>query len=518
MKYVSVSEMKAIEKEADAKGHTYADMMELAGKGLAEVIYETYGFHKDKLALGLVGSGNNGGDTLVALAYLQEWGWKTTAYLVRPRPKDDHLIGRAKKSGCEFIDHEFDQNFRLLSEAITSGSVVLDGVLGTGILLPLRGTVAEVLDFVKQKVASMESPPFIIAVDCPSGIDCDTGDASIECIPANLTVTMAAIKQGILKFPAFNFVGALRWVDIGLPGGLKAFDAIQREVIDIDWVRGVMPYRPLDAHKSTFGVVMVMAGSINYSGAVLLAGEAAFRSGAGWVTLAIPKSLHNALAGSFIEATWLPLPEDNGWIAGDAYKILFQSLDKVDALLIGPGFGLSPSTGSCLKNILCKSRADLPPLVIDADGLKLLANVPDWVEKLPQMTILTPHPGEMAILTGLPASEITSNKIKVAEEYARLWGQVIVLKGAFTVISSPDGRTAIIPVATPALARAGTGDVLAGVIVGLLGQGMDAFSAATAGAWIHAYAGLRAGDVFGNPASVLASDVLAAVIDVLADL
>jgi NAD(P)H-hydrate epimerase len=517
MKYVSVSEMVSIEKEADSKGHTYADMMEHAGRGLAVIVNETYGHLDNKNAIGLVGSGNNGGDTLVAFAYLQTWGWKTIAYIIRPRPQDDPLVERAKSAGCEFTFVNNDTNFKKLDSIIDSSAVLLDGVLGTGIRLPLRGKVAEVLDFVRIKIKNLEYPPAVVAVDCPSGIDCDSGDSALESLPADITVTMAAVKQGILKFPAYNLVGELHCVDIGLPADLDTFHAINREVIQSDWVRHILPSRPLDAHKSTFGVVMVMAGSINYSGAVILAGEAAFRSGAGWVTLAVPKSLHTSLAGSFVEATWLPLPEDDGWIAFEANKVVLRNLDKVNTLLIGPGFGLKASTGKCLEGIISESKARIPPLVIDADGLKLLARIPEWDHKLPEMSILTPHPGEMSVLTGLPISEIKSNKIKTAEDYAHLWGHVIVLKGAFTVVASPDGRTGIIPVASPALARAGTGDVLAGLIAGMRGQGMDPFDAAAAGAWIHARAGLRASELIGSTASVLAGDVLAAIMDVIAD-
>ena len=158
------------------------------------------------------------------------------------------------------------------------------------------------------------------------------------------------------------------------------------------------------------------------------------------------------------------------------------------------------------------------PTLIDADGLKLLSKIHRWWEKLPENTILTPHPGEMSILTGLSSTEIQSNRIEIAEKYASKWGHVVVLKGAFTVVAAPDGRTAIIPVATPALARAGTGDVLAGLIVGLRAQGISAFDAAVSGAWIHAQAGLSAADLMGSTAVVLAGDILASIVDVMADI
>jgi hydroxyethylthiazole kinase-like uncharacterized protein yjeF len=518
MKYVSVAEMVAIEKESDSRGHTYSAMMEHAGRGLAEATHTAYCNLPSQRALGLVGSGNNGGDTLVAFAYLQEWGWQTTAYIVRPRPEDDPLIERLLQSGGKVIKHEDDRDYHVLAASLDTYPVLLDGVLGTGIRLPLRGAVAETLELVKTRLLNMETPPHVIAVDCPSGVDCDTGEAASACIPADITVTMAGIKQGLLRFPAYQLVGKLHCVGIGLPDGLDAYDAIRREVIDDQWVRRVMPERPLDSHKSTFGVVMIVAGSVPYSGAVLLAGETAFRSGAGWVTLAVPEPLHGALAGAFMEATWLPLQHEGGWIAENASVTVLNNLDRVTAMLIGPGFGLQPGTERFLEELLRSGRDGLPHLVVDADGIKLLANLQDWPNMLLSPAILTPHPGEMSILTGMPVAEIQSNRIGVACRYAQEWGHVVVLKGAFTVIASPDGRASLIPVATPALARAGTGDVLAGLIVGLRAQGVPSYEAAAAGAWIHAQAGLQAAEMMGSTATVLAGDVMAAVLDVIADL
>jgi NAD(P)H-hydrate epimerase len=350
---------------------------------------------------------------------------------------------------------------------------------------------------------------------------------------------MAAAKRGLLKFPAYNFLGELRYVGIGLGEGLPyphAWEVLQRFIVDREWVRGVMPARPLDAHKGTFGTVLVVAGSLNYTGAALLAGQAAYRVGAGLVTLAVPQPLHNALAGQFPEATWLLLPDEDGVIAEHAAEVVRSNLDRVTALLVGPGFGLQETTRKFISRLLTASSkpargtvgfaptltktiksevAGLPPLVFDADGLKLLARLSDWPGQLQSLTVLTPHPGEMSVLTGLSLKEIQANRVEIAEKFAQTWGHVLVLKGAFTVVASPDGQTAVIPVASPALARAGTGDVLAGLIAGLRAQGVDAFPAAAAGAWIHAQAGLQAARSLGSTASVLAGDVLRAAIEVV---
>jgi ADP-dependent NAD(P)H-hydrate dehydratase / NAD(P)H-hydrate epimerase len=539
MKLVSVAEMAAIEKEADAGGLTYDRMMENAGQGLAEIIEDLPIEDAERDVLGLAGPGNNGGDTLVALTHLAADGWRARAYLVKR--KKDALVKRFTDAGGEVAFADEDRDFAGLSVFIETASLVLDGVLGTGVRLPLKGDMANVLAEAQTILEKLEERPVVIAVDCPSGTDCDTGGTAPESIRADLTVTMAAVKQGLLKLPAFELVGDLQVVDIGLREDLASLKSLQAEVAEEDSVAALLPERPLDSHKGTFGTALIAAGSVNYTGAALLAGQAAYRVGAGLVTLAVPAPLHAALAGHFPEATWVLLPHELGVVSHSAADVLTKNLARATALLIGPGFGTEDTTREFIETLLSgksaprkgigrvgflpseaekkhEEQAAFPPVVFDADGLKLLAGIKNWPALLPAPAVLTPHPGEMAVLTGLSKDEIQADRQGLAAKYAKEWGHVVVLKGAFTVIASPDGRRVIIPVASPALARAGTGDVLAGLIVGLRAQGLDAFEAAVAGAWIHAQAGLYAADELGTTAAVLAGDVLNSVSDVLSDL
>jgi hydroxyethylthiazole kinase-like uncharacterized protein yjeF len=538
MKLVTVAQMRDIEQEADANGLPYAEMMENAGRGLAEIVNEIAFDDEWEQVLGLVGPGNNGGDTLVALTHLVEDGWHARAYVVK-RKKKDELVARLIEAGGEVTFAETDKDLSALGMCFESADILLDGLLGTGIKLPLKDEISAVLEQSLFIMADME-PPYIIAVDCPSGIDCETGEAALECLPADLTVTMAAVKRGMLKLPAFEFVGDLAVVDIGLPDDLASFYDLKTEVADHELVAGLLPERALDSHKGTFGTALIAAGSINYTGAAYLAGMAAYRSGAGLVTMAVPSPLHGVLAGQFPEATWILLPHNLGNISGDAAEALTKSLESASALLVGPGLGTESKTKEFLEGLLAgnsnskkqtsqigfvhqeketKNEAlHLPPIVVDADGLRLLAKISDWHKKLPALSVLTPHPGEMSALTNLSKDEIQSDREAIASKYAKEWGHVVVLKGAFTVIASPDGQMTIIPVASPALARAGTGDVLAGLIVGLRAQGLDAYDAAVAGAYIHAQAGLLAAEDFGTTASVMASDILNSVADVISEL
>ncbi len=526
IKYVSVAEMVSIEREATTLGLSYEQMMENAGRGLADVVSDRYDHLKGQLIIGLVGSGNNGGDTLVALAYLASWGWKVCAYIVRDRDPDDPLMASVLEVGGEIAIINQDSKFRELARLIRSACLILDGVLGTGIKLPLRGEIMDVLTFVKEGLAALDNPPLIVAVDCPSGIDCDTGEAAAECLAADMTVTMAAYKRGLLRFPAHKFAGEIVLVGIGLTQDNQSWTSIKREVASQPQVAKLLPPRPPDAHKGTFGTALIIAGSLNYTGAVLLAGEAAYRSGAGLVTLGVSTPLHSLLAGELPEATWLLLPHEQGAIAENAVDTIISSLGRTSAILFGPGFGLAPATQRFVGRLLTEFDAinetggdsaedPLPSFTIDADGLKLMAQYPGWADMLPSPAVITPHPGEMAVLTGRSLVDIQSNRVEIAEAYAKQWGHVVVLKGAFTIVAAPDGKTTVIPVASAALARAGTGDVLAGLIVGLRAQGMDAYSASIAGAWIHAQGGLRAQATLGNSACVLAGDVLHGAVEVL---
>lgn len=543
MKLVSINEMRSIEQEADANGLTYEMMMENAGHNISnEVLHLAYAQddEEDIQVLGFVGPGNNGGDTLVALTRLAEKGWKARAYLIKRKSSSDLLVKRLEDADGEIYHADKDQDFHQLAAFLETADVVLDGVLGTGFKLPLKQDIGKVLGAAKAILKSIEWQPLIVAVDCPSGADCDTGETAEECLHADATVTLAAVKQGLLKLPAYDYVGELRIVNIGLLDNFTSWQEIKSEVANEILSASLLPDRPSGAHKGSFGTTLIVAGSVNYTGAALLAGKAAARIGAGLVTLAVPAPLHMVLAGHFPEATWILLPHEMGSIASSAAEVLANYLERATALLIGPGLGLDDTTKDFIANLLGGAptkvsharmgfvqgggaKTDLkpamfPPFIFDADGLKLLSKLPDWFKLLPTQTILTPHPGEMATLTGLSIEKIQGDRLNFAKKYAAEWGQVVVLKGAFTVIAAPDGRTTTVPVATPALAHAGTGDVLAGLITGLRAQGLEAYDAARLGTWLHAEAGLAAAVVQGSTAAVLAGDVLDAVADVLAEL
>lgn len=544
-KIATVAEIKTIEAAADQAGASFAMMMDAAGQAVAENVLARAGSPSEQKVVVLCGTGNNGGDGLVAANRLAEAGATVAVYALKPLDESDVKVQRLREKGLLVVDAENDQRWRVLKNLVVGATVLVDAVFGTGARLPLTGKPADMLKQVTRLLSERTGdPPMRVAIDCPSGLNSDTGALDPVALPADLTVTFVAAKRGQFAFPGADAIGELVVADVGLDDlKLPELETIKVSLATSDVVRGLMPARPRNAHKGTFGRVLIAAGSVNYTGAAYLSAAAAYRVGAGLVTLAVVPPVFGILAGHLPEATWLMLPHEMGVIAGSAADVLRDNYAKTQALLLGPGLGMERETEEFVRRWVgagaaggqrrghlgfvatpAASAADeggkpkMPPAVVDADGLKLLAKIDGWAQLLPRETVLTPHPGEMAILTGLDKDTIEADRIGTAQKFAAEWGQVVVLKGAFTVVAAPDGRTVLQPFATAALARAGTGDVLAGAIAGLLAQGLAPFEAAVAASFLHGHAGMLAAQALGSTASVLASDVVEGLIEALADL
>lgn len=530
MKVATVEAMRTIEAAADASVMSYEEMMLKAGQAAGKYLLERLEISEQTRFTILTGKGNNGGDGLVLAHYLsQHTSAHIRLYMLEARGEDDSNFAAVRSAGL-FIGYAADDyDGRLLKNLINSADVVVDALFGIGLRLPLRGPAAKLLRTVKQMTAPAplrysdvltvdpilpdqlphRPRPFVFAIDCPSGIDCDSGQADANTLAADETMTFIAAKPGLFTFPAAQYVGRLILAPIGIPDTLPELAQVETTVMDSHLAHSILPARPLDGHKGTFGKTMIAAGSPNFVGAVALAGEAACRSGTGLVTIASTGRLVDMVAGSLREPTWLRLADDEGAIAESAWEDLTRQAQGYNALLIGCGLGQHPSTQAFVHNLLASQ--DLPPLILDADALNILSGKADWWQKLPPETIITPHAGEMSRLTQLPTREINANRWEIVTEKAKKWNMVIVLKGAHTLVAAPKGQTSVIPFKTDALGTAGTGDVLAGLIAGLRAQGSPAFDSARLGAYIHALAGTIATTQIGNSRNVIAGDVLQAL-------
>ena len=561
LKIVTVAQMQELERVANEGGHSYARMMEQAGKAVADLIAESFPIAEEMPVLVLVGPGNNGGDGLVCARYLHDAGYPVRLYIWRRQtdPQHDYQehFGQVAARGVESLRADADSDFTALAEWLHRAAVVVDSLLGTGNNRPVEGDLAALLDQVndvrtERKIATDETTPLqIVAVDCPSGTNCDTGDLYAHAVPADVTVTFAYAKRGHFLFPAANALGQLVVADIGIAPALA--EDIRTFALAPAYVAPLLPARSRVSHKGTFGKAMAVVGSVNYPGAAFLSCAAMGRAGAGLVTGAVPQPVWVPVATALAEPTWLLLSHEMGVINENAAATINEKIGGYQALLLGCGLSQENATVDFVRSFLTRTKSGhssmlptnfqsgvvqseegdavlqplaatpfgairrrsqlpaatpaLPPTVIDADGLNCLALIDNWPELLPQAVILTPHVREMARLCAVELEAVLSQPWQLAQEKAAVWNAVVLLKGPYTVIASPDGRLAVLPVATPALATAGTGDVLAGTITGLLAQGLDTFDAACLGAWLHGRAGELCEEEIG-PAGVVAGDLL----------
>lgn len=522
MKLVSTAQMREIEERADAQGHSYDEMMEQAGRAVADAIEARFSV-QDLPILILVGPGNNGGDGLVAARHLHRAGGFVTVYLWNRKTAGDRNLREIGERNVAVVQHRKDRDLEELKRLLDDSRLVVDALLGTGASRPIEPPLSDILSALKARRQG-KNPPHLVALDVPSGLNCDDGALDPAAVAADLTVTLALPKWGLYLFPGAGATGTIVVGDIGIPAALA--DEVPDEVVTAEEVRQALPERPLDAHKGTFGKALVVAGSANYTGAAYLASSAATRVGAGLVTLALAENLHSILAAKLAEVTFLLLPHDLGALVPEATRLLADQLPEYQALLVGPGLGREPATVRFVHRLFSleageggrglgfitesdseTESSDLPPTVLDADALNALAEAEGWWHSLPEESVLTPHPGEMGRLLNRPAEEIQKDRPAAAREAAQAWGKVVVLKGAYTIVASPDGRRTVIPFANPALASAGTGDVLSGAIAGLLAQGLAPFEAGVAGAYLQGLAGEMVREAQGE-AGAVAGDLL----------
>jgi NAD(P)H-hydrate epimerase len=483
MKVVSGETMRMMDRRAiDEFGVSGVTLMENAGRGCAEAIIAEYGAGKGERAVIVAGKGNNGGDGYVIARLLRERGWQVVTFVLARR---DEIVGDARinldllpDGAVVFCPEqgELDRYATVFQEA----TVVVDALLGTGLKTEVKDSYADAICLI-----NAAGKP-VVAVDIPSGIDAGNGNILGCAVRADLTVTFAVPKLGHVLLPGVECVGRLHVVDIGIPpDAVAAADSC--EFLDVAAIKPLLHERDRSAHKGDFGHCLIVAGSTGKTGAAAMAANSAVRSGAGLVTLAVPASLNAILEAKTTEAMTLPLPDrGEGYVSGDARSVIAEALTGKDAIALGPGMSRQPETALLVRELV--EEADLP-LVVDADGLNALSEDMSAVLRKKSMAVVfTPHPGEMARLAGTTTALVENDRIGTAREFAARYNVYLVLKGAQTVIAAPDGRIAINGSGNPGMASGGMGDVLTGVLVSLLGQGYDPFSACKLGVFLHGFA------------------------------
>jgi NAD(P)H-hydrate epimerase len=493
VKIVTAAQMREVDRRAIAeRGIPGRVLMENAGRAVADLIRRAVGEPGAASAIVFSGKGNNGGDGFVAARHLARWGMAVRVI----------LAGRAKEASGDAAYHlnaarEAAVPLEEVTEALSPAArdallaaaskadVVVDALLGTGVRGEVAGIARELIDLINHSRSAGRC--LVVAVDVPSGIDADTGAVCGRAVNADHTVTMGLPKLGLVVGDGIAHTGQLTVADIGFPSDLVAEADSEAELIERDWADSVLPLRRRDAHKGHFGRVAVIAGSVGMTGAAALCSTAALRMGAGLVTLGVPASLNDILEVKVTEVMTRPLPETPArTLSLGAREAALGLAHEGDVVIMGPGLSRHQETAALIRDLVSAIER---PLVLDADGLNALAGDPSLLKVRRAPTVCTPHPGEMGRLLGISADQVQRDRLGAARRAAADLRSVMVLKGARTVIAHPDGDARISPTGNPGMASGGTGDVLTGMIGGLLAQGAAPFDAASAAVFFHGLAG-----------------------------
>ncbi|MDE2886672.1 MAG: NAD(P)H-hydrate dehydratase [Gemmatimonadota bacterium] len=504
---VTGAQMARIDRGAMERGVSGIRLMENAGHGAARVLDDLVGGFQGKRIVALCGKGNNGGDGFVIADLAASSGASVTVFLLaaEDQVKGDarHHLSRARKNGLEIDEILESKDLERIRPSLSNASAAVDALLGTGIRGGSRGLIAGAIETLREAGCP------ILAVDVPSGLDADTGRADGVCAAATRTVTFGLPKIGQFRFPGRSLCGSLHCVEIGLPPAAVADEDVTCQLIAAHGGAALLPRRPPDTHKGDCGRVVILAGSTGFTGAAALSAQGALRSGAGLVQVGAPESLNDILEVKLTEAMSRPLPEvrKHRCLALRARGDIQKLVAAADCVAMGPGLGTHRETVELVRRIVHDIRA---PLVLDADGINAFAGAPENLKMRTAPTVVTPHPGEFARLTGLGREAVCSDPIGSAQTLSGEAGVIVVLKGAPTVVAVPCGRTYVNPSGNAGMASGGSGDVLTGILAALIGQGLDPESAACLGVYMHGLAGDLCAERAGE-AGMIASDIGAAL-------
>jgi NAD(P)H-hydrate epimerase len=483
MKVVTAEAMRSAEKLAIGQfGISGLTLMETAGRSCADFIIAGFGQGKKARAVVIAGKGNNGGDGYVIARCLRQHGWEVKTFVVARRADiaGDAAVNLALLDESSLFFCPEPGELGCYAEELARADVLVDALFGIGLHTGVRAVYAEAIELINS------SGTQVVAVDIPSGLDATSGSVLGAAVKADLTVAFAFAKAGHVLYPGAEYCGCLKIADLGLPeeviSGTRGF-----EFLDAETVRPMFRKRERGAHKGDCGHCLILAGSTGKTGAAALSANSAVRTGSGLVTLAVPARLNGILEVKTTEAMTLPLDDcGKGCFGEHVFAEIVEAASGKSVIAIGPGIGSKPETASLIRSLVSEIAL---PMVIDADGLNALSgDVSVLLRKKSDCVILTPHPGEMSRLCGLSVADIERERIAVARAFALKYNVHLVLKGARTIISTPQGAIAINGSGNPGMASGGMGDVLTGILASLLGQGYSADKACKMGVFLHGMA------------------------------
>ncbi len=495
MKILTSEQMRRMDAYAIAElGIVGPVLMENAGLEIVRAVLGRFPRIQAEKVVIVAGKGNNGGDGFVVARHLFNRGARPLVLLIgsKSRVRGDAALNltMVDRMGIEIREITSAQHWTGARRKLKDATLLIDAIFGTGLTKPAGGLYARVIEDINR------SPAYRVAVDIPSGLSSDAFEPIGPCVCADLTVTMAVPKIAHVFMPSEERCGELVVADISMPPFMFEDSELKLEMVEEKSIAPCFKKRKRDSHKGTFGHLLVIAGSRGKTGAAGLAAKAALKTGAGLVTVATPESCLPQVARQMAELMTEPLPEtDAGTPSALAAENILRLLQEKDALMLGPGISTHEETAELVFNLLPQLKV---PLVLDADGLNIIAADPEILKSLKKPAVLTPHPGEFARLCGEDNQTIVTEKLDLAPQFAREYGVYLVLKGHRTITATPEGRVFVNPTGNPGMATGGSGDVLSGMLGSMIMQGPDLQSSVLAAVYVHGLSGDLAAERYGE--------------------
>lgn len=495
MRLATPDQMNSIDAHAiNSMGIPSLVLMENAALRVVQAAADMLGGIDGRDIVLIAGRGNNGGDALAAARHLKNMGAGCTVFLLfsRSEARGDAAVnlGIIERMGLQILELTEDTGLDGFQNRVGTADLIVDGIFGTG----LKGAAAGIAADVIRRVNTTGVP--VLSIDIPSGVCGKTGKILGSCINASRTVTFCLPKAGLAVHPGCGHTGRLDVVDIGIPEQSIEQAGIKSHIIDRELVSAMLPARPQESNKGDFGRILLLTGSAGMTGSGCLCADAALSTGAGLVYLGVPSSLAHIYGSYIAEPIVIPLADEgSGRLSLQSMPGIIEALGNKDAVAAGPGLSAGMDIAEIIGLLVRECRA---PLVLDADALNAISLNKDILKDLKPGTVITPHPGEMARLTGMTTAGVMEDRVGTAVGFAARWGAVTVLKGSRTIVALPDGSYYINVTGNPGMATGGSGDVLTGVIASLAGQGMKPADAAVAGVFLHGLAGDAAAERLGQ--------------------
>ena len=478
-------------------------LMENAGKTVVDFLKKEFNNLQGRSVCVLCGRGNNGGDGLVVARLLNKEKIKSKVYLFARKEEVEGDVKlnllRCEKDKLSVVHMTLSKDLEAEKEKLKKHDIFIDALLGTGFKGAVSGFYQNLIQFINTL------PATVVSVDLPSGLNSNTGQVLGACIKADYTVTFGLNKIGLCVNPGVAFAGTTIITDIGFPEKAVSAENLKTHLIEHADAVLMLPKRTCDSNKGSFGKVFIVGGSIGMTGAPCMSALSALRSGCGLAMVGIPESLSSIVESKMTEVITKALPESSTRTLGsNADSHILELTKDFAALALGPGMGREKETGAMLRRVLEEVQI---PVILDADALNLVATSPEMLKLTKVPLILTPHPGEMSRLAGVTAEYVQSARLEIAQEFAKKYGVIVVLKGARTIVATPDSSVYVNPTGNCGMATAGTGDVLTGVIASFIAQGLEPLQASLLSVYVHGLAGDLARDEKGEH-GLIASDVI----------